>query len=333
MGISTKTHKMLWGRSGNRCAFPDCKLVLVMDETETDDPSVIGEESHIVARSPVGPRGESDLTEEQRDMYGNLILLCSVHHKLIDDQPREYSVDRLHTIKRNHEEWVKTTLGIDEKKQRDDELYATYIDNFLILADVENWKAWTSYVFGSDHPRISRKHYEDCRKLIDYILSRVWPHRYPGLESSFFNFKNVMNDLLKVFDEHAENVGENEIWTRKFYKIPEWDTDKYDRLLEKYRYHVNLVTDLTLELTRAANYMFDSIREHLLANFRLEEGVLLVIIGPFMDFTWRTHRVEYRGEERTEFPYPGLKEFMKIRDDRDLSYGTGVSEDYFPPKF
>lgn len=56
MTISLKTHKMLWGRSGNICAFPDCKKELVMDESETDDPSLIGEEAHIVAQKENGPQ-------------------------------------------------------------------------------------------------------------------------------------------------------------------------------------------------------------------------------------------------------------------------------------
>ncbi len=34
MAISLKTQKMLWGRSGNRCAV--CRTELVVDRTETD---------------------------------------------------------------------------------------------------------------------------------------------------------------------------------------------------------------------------------------------------------------------------------------------------------
>ncbi|MCH1643274.1 HNH endonuclease, partial [Paenibacillus timonensis] len=76
MSISSKTRKMLWGRAANRCAI--CKIELVMDETETDDESVIGDECHIVAREEDGPRGESILSKEQRDKYNNLILLYKI---------------------------------------------------------------------------------------------------------------------------------------------------------------------------------------------------------------------------------------------------------------
>jgi len=109
MSISIKTLKMLWGRSGNICAFPDCKKELVMDETETDDSSIIGEEAHIVAQKEDGPRGVSDLTPEQRDKYDNLILLCSIHHKLIDDQPNCYTVEKIKKYKKTHEDWIKSS--------------------------------------------------------------------------------------------------------------------------------------------------------------------------------------------------------------------------------
>jgi hypothetical protein len=323
---------MLWGRSGNICAFPGCGKVLVTDISETDDTSIVGEEAHIVARESSGPRGTSPLTIEQRDKYNNLILLCLEHHKIIDDHPEKYPIELLHEYKKNHESWVKQNLKFDDKKQREDEVYASYIDEFMNLANTEHWKGWTSYLFGSDHPRITKEQYNKLRELIQYIISRVWYKRYPEIEKALYNFKNVLNDLLNVFDEYSEDKGD-EIWTRKFYKIDEWDSERYDKLLDKYTYHVKLVHDLTLELTRAANYLFDKVRENLFFSFRIKEGVLLVEVGPFMDLSWRTHRGEYQSEERKEMPYPGLKKFMEIRSMRDFSYGEGVNEDYFPPRF
>jgi hypothetical protein len=40
---------------------------------------------------------------------------------------------------------------------------------------------------------------------------------------------------------------------------------------------------------------------------------------------WRIHRVEYRAEERVRIPYPGLKEFKRIRKERDFCFGVGVN--------
>jgi len=52
MTISLKTHKMLWGRFGNGCAFPECKNILIEGKTDTDNESLIGEVAHIVLNTP-----------------------------------------------------------------------------------------------------------------------------------------------------------------------------------------------------------------------------------------------------------------------------------------
>jgi hypothetical protein len=65
MAISGKTRKILWGRSGNRCAI--CRRELVMDATDLDDESVTGDECHIVARKPIGTRGDSPLRLRERE--------------------------------------------------------------------------------------------------------------------------------------------------------------------------------------------------------------------------------------------------------------------------
>ncbi len=108
--VSPKTHKMLWGRAASRCAFPDCHKELVMDGNDLDAASLVGQECHIVAKEPEGPRGDSPLSSKQRDEYENLILLCNIHHKVIDDQPHTYPVEHLHQMKAEHEQWVRQSL-------------------------------------------------------------------------------------------------------------------------------------------------------------------------------------------------------------------------------
>lgn len=64
--------------------------------------------------------------------------------------------------------------------------------------------------------------------------------------------------------------------------------------------------------------------------FREEEGKLMITAGPFMDFSWKTYKVEYRKEEKElEMPYPGLKKFMLEREKRDLTIGKGFNKNYF----
>ncbi len=302
-----------------------------MEATGTDDESLIGEECHIVARSPDGPRDDESFPKDKIDQYENLILMCSVHHKVIDDQPGTYTVKYLKELKSEHERWVKESLEeFDPQKQMDDEIYARYAENWIELAHLNEWKEWTSFIFGSGHPRLYVDMDNSLDRLKDWLFSRIWPKRYEELEDTFENFRRVLQDFRNTFHEHAEKA-EDILYTRKFYQIDEWNEEKYERLGKKYEFHVDLVQDLMLELTRAANYVCDKIRRFIDPSFRLNEGALIVGSGPYMPFTWRQHRVEYRGDERIRIPYPGLDQFKKIRKDRDYCFGVG--NNYEDPEF
>lgn len=108
MAITDRTRKMLWGRSGNRCAI--CRRELIKESHEIGNEAIIGEECHIVAREINGSRGNSHLSMNERDEYSNLILLCRNHHKEIDGQPNTFTVEALEKIKIIHETWVRDKL-------------------------------------------------------------------------------------------------------------------------------------------------------------------------------------------------------------------------------
>lgn len=111
MAIPQREQNLLFLQSGGRCAFPDCRRSLVAASSPADGPAILGEMAHIVAERPNGPRGNSPMTLEERNKYDNLILLCNIHHQFIDDTPHTYPVEKLHQMKREHEEWVSKTLG------------------------------------------------------------------------------------------------------------------------------------------------------------------------------------------------------------------------------
>ncbi len=108
MPISDKYRKILWARSGNRCAI--CQHALVVDETDADSASVVGDECHIVSGAKGGPRHDPAYPDCDIDTLPNLILLCRVHHKMVDDQAETYTADVLRTIKASHEKWVEEKL-------------------------------------------------------------------------------------------------------------------------------------------------------------------------------------------------------------------------------
>jgi len=114
MAITDKTRKILWARSGNCCAI--CRQSLVIEATPFDVESIVGEECHIISGQENGPRNDPTYPKKLIDSYDNLILLCSVHHKMIDDQWETYTIDLLRQIKANHEKWVHEKLKDKPKK-------------------------------------------------------------------------------------------------------------------------------------------------------------------------------------------------------------------------
>jgi hypothetical protein len=109
MSITDKTRKVLWGRSGNLCAF--CKAHLVVDASAVDSESVVGDECHIISGAPNGPRHDLNFPLDEIDGLANLILLCRVHHKLVDDQPETFTASTLRQLRTNHEKWVRERLA------------------------------------------------------------------------------------------------------------------------------------------------------------------------------------------------------------------------------
>lgn len=102
--LSLKEWKLLAFASGNRCAFPKCDRFLSIPSESDEDGVVLGAAAHIVAASRQGPRGDVEISDEDRDKSArNRILLCPEHHKLIDERPRTYTPQVLATMKRNHE--------------------------------------------------------------------------------------------------------------------------------------------------------------------------------------------------------------------------------------
>ena len=98
-GPTTTTLKRLFAVSGNQCAFPKCQAPLV-------DPAsgkVTGRICHIKGRKPGSPRYDPRQTDAERHSFENLVLMCPIHHDVIDAGEESYTVERLQGIKAVHE--------------------------------------------------------------------------------------------------------------------------------------------------------------------------------------------------------------------------------------
>jgi len=136
MAIAEKDIKKLWGLSGGRCAFPGCNCDC-LPLLDGDGPTVIGEMAHVIANSPVGPRGDGGGGD---DRYANLILLCPTHHTLVDKAPEgKYPQEAMLGWKKRHEEAIAQAIKPPAFASRR-ELF-----DFIRYLLTENRACWSTY--------------------------------------------------------------------------------------------------------------------------------------------------------------------------------------------
>jgi hypothetical protein len=108
MSISDKTRKGLWARSHGTCAFPSCHQSLTEDNQTASTGegflTIVGEEAHIRSARLSGPRHDRAFPKDKLDHHENLILLCSMHHTMVDaDNGVGYKVSNLIKMRDDHE--------------------------------------------------------------------------------------------------------------------------------------------------------------------------------------------------------------------------------------
>lgn len=99
----------LFALSGNQCAFPGCTNPVTYQEGVGDRPVTLGQRAHIVGVGRQGPRSKERPLSEDPDAVENLTLFCGVHHPIIDNNPRIYSVEVLAKYKADHEAKMAAT--------------------------------------------------------------------------------------------------------------------------------------------------------------------------------------------------------------------------------
>ncbi|GAB2766421.1 hypothetical protein [Streptomyces bullii] len=112
--------RRLWAFSGNECAWgdPHCSTRLV-----TEEGAWVGKIAHIIGAEPGSARHEAwdgKDVDQLRD-FDNLMLLCGVHHDLIDSSVtrHDYTVEYLRAVKQKHEAKYRYTVDDIEAEFRD----------------------------------------------------------------------------------------------------------------------------------------------------------------------------------------------------------------------
>ncbi|WP_111858100.1 HNH endonuclease [Acinetobacter sp. CFCC 10889] len=200
--ITDKNLKILWGASGNLCAFPECNIeITALSENEG---YTLGEMAHIKGDKKGSCRYDPDQTDLERNSHKNLVLLCPTHHTIIDkpENLNIYTVDFLMKIKEDHLANVKAKLKVDE------------IFNISALKDkiapylTDNHTNWAEYGPLSEKAR-RNPHNTKLHKIWLHIrLEKIIPNNRAILELLKINrnlFKTNDQQTISDFITHVES--------------------------------------------------------------------------------------------------------------------------------
>jgi len=298
MAINQKDIKLLWGRSGNRCAI--CKTVLTQDKDAVTSAFTLGEQAHIVGEKKNAARGESTLNLDERNSYHNLILLCPNDHTEIDNNPEDWPVERLYTVKSTHELWVLETLSsVQDQHALAKQLSVTsIIDAAVNYCQLEKWQGWTSFALSAG-PKWPKNLPDDIFEFRQKVISAIWPDEFEELKRATHTFSITLNVAAQIFMRHSILHGDT-YFSHKFYKVGGWN-DNYDKEVEEYKKWILECHEWLVEATKAANWFADVVRRDINPVFFAEKGRFLTMEGDILGFETKLH--EYTKEERDLLPY------------------------------
>lgn len=302
MTISERDIKLLWGKAASRCAFPNCRLPLTQDCENSSSSITIGEQAHIVAEKENGSRGNSLLTDKERNSYDNLILLCPTHHTIIDKNPKDFPVEKLHAFKTEHELWVLQTLSQswDLNQQARDIIYTSLIDAVVEYCHLSQWQQWTSRPL-EPIPRLDYDLAADFFKFHLKVFRTDFPSTLIELERSIKTLDILLHRTAEVFRNNAEIKEYND---GKFY----YDGHRFQDF--------DVCYQLVIDATKAANWFRAVVRRDINPMFFAEEGEFIArypwSVGD-MGFSQTYLKYIYTQEEKDYLP-DSLTEDKSCRD-------------------
>lgn len=198
MTISAPTERKLLARSGGHCANPSCRVDLFPDVDEAKI-ATITELAHIIARVEGGPRGEDSTPLDERDEYGNIILLCPTCHTLVDKMNTTYDAELLREWKRQHEQRIRDAVDVPRLESRE-ELVARVQQ---LMRENRAW--WETY--GPESPAAGDPLSEAPERWLHEVRRVLIPNnwqiaRLAERNSDYLTPKEL--DVLARFKLHAE---------------------------------------------------------------------------------------------------------------------------------
>ena len=198
-------------------------------------------------------------------------------------------------------------------------LYIPAFEHIFELLDIEHFQEWAYPCAIAGNTFLRASVYENLDQVINYIMSRPRHKDYASWDSLMRNLGLLVNDFATVYSQHAEKFDNGRYVVERFYKRFN-PNPNYERDLAAYNEHVMLVSDMLFELARLCNLILNSIRLFY-PDYKRELGILHI------DTRMTAPDLLYKEVEISDSPYPGLKEYIKLRLTRETHLGNNPNID------
>jgi hypothetical protein len=256
----------------------ECRKQLVSDASHAVPSKAIlhGENCHIVAEKPDGPRGKSSLEVADRNRYPNLILLCANHHTIIDQDPTSWPIELLHQIKSDHEVWIETQLAAAEETEA-----TRYYSQMINRATEELLLARWAWVCDNAFRCILVEEFVDgINSFCEATRRAVWPSGYDEVRDSLVNLSDRLYMYLQHFMSQARYMEGTDGKPGHFREDKTWKKtwrDDYDKYAEQSKKWEKTSVDLLANVVVALNEFAGAVRESLKPAYFLYEGKFTLI--------------------------------------------------------
>lgn len=138
--IPTNTARDLWAQCGGFCQNPTCNMPLFASIGDTK--VSLANVAHIIGHGADGPRSDHELADAiDKDGMSNLIMLCLVCHKVVDELESKFSVETMRGWKREHARKISSLFQIPD-----------ITDETVILNEVNNLLETNGAIFRACGP-------------------------------------------------------------------------------------------------------------------------------------------------------------------------------------
>ena len=197
--------------------------------------------------------------------------------------------------------------------------YLPAFHHIFELLDLGNFQRWAYPCAIAGNTILKAYIYENLDQIPNYIMSRPKHKEYAYIDSLMRNLGLLINDFSVVYSQHAEKYDSDAYVVERFYKRIQ-NNPNYERDLDAYNEHVMLVSDMLFEVARLCNLILSRIRE-ICPNYREDIGLLHI------DMRITVPDLVYKETEISDSPYPGLKEYIKVRLTRETHLGRNPNID------